>query len=189
MTSPVTSVTEAVEAIRRGDSAQYACIVRLYEKRLFSLLLMFLRDRAAAEDVMQEAFVRAYAQLERFDTSREFYPWLATIAVRFAQNWKRSRTRMVDDTSDIVGRTQAQEDVVNDAIADEQAQLLWETVEALPQGERTAVLLFYQQDMSVTDVAAILGVTAGTVKTVLFRAREKLRVSLASMNKEHLRDL
>ena len=66
-------------------------------------------------------------------------------------------------------------------IVGEDDRALWRSVSALPPGERTAVILHYRQDMSVAEIAAALGVTAGTVKAQLFRARQKLRSTLDAM--------
>jgi RNA polymerase sigma-70 factor (ECF subfamily) len=166
----------AVAAARGGDQDAFAHIVRLYQRRLYSLALMIVRDSAGAEDVVQEAFVRAYQHLHRYDEIREFYPWIATITARSALNWRRSRVHLQflepDMSQADVASTQ---DLLGESILEERAGQLWHAVSSLSQGERTAVLLFYKQDMSLADVASVLGVTTGSVKTLLFRARQKLR--------------
>jgi RNA polymerase sigma-70 factor (ECF subfamily) len=180
------TLREAIAAIRGGDQEAYAQIIRLYQKRLFSLALMIVRDRAGAEDVVQEAFIRAYAHLHRYEEIRDFYPWIATIAVRIAQNWRRSRARLQTQDDDAPhAELAAPQDVLGEILVDERAAQLWQLVSRLPRGERTAVLLFYQQDMKVTDVARVLGVTPGSIKTLLFRAREKLRKDLGTRDSKH----
>jgi RNA polymerase sigma-70 factor (ECF subfamily) len=169
----------AIAAIRAGDPDAFAAIVRLYQRRLYSLALMVVRDRAGAEDVVQETFVRAYHHLHRYEPARSFYPWIATIAARLALNWRRSRARLVFQEPDASRSDMASAlDVLGESIEEEGARALWKAVNTLSPGERTAVLLFYKQDMSIADVAQVLGVTAGSVKTLLFRAREKLRKTL-----------
>ena len=69
-------------------------------------------------------------------------------------------------------------DPLTELITDESDRRLWQSVSALTSGERTAVILFYRQDMSVREIASALGVNGGTIKTLLFRARQKLRQSL-----------
>ena len=170
----------AITAVRSGDQDAFAHIVRLYQKRLYSLALMFVRDRAGAEDVVQEAFVRAYTHLNRYEEIREFYPWIATITARLALNWRRGRVRIQFLAPDAPQTEVASnQDLLGESILEERAKQLWLAVSSLSQGERTAVLLFYKQDMSISDVANVLGVTIGSVKTMLFRAREKLRKSIA----------
>jgi RNA polymerase sigma-70 factor (ECF subfamily) len=174
-------VRKIVHRVRNGNRDAYGAIVTLFEHRLMSLATMMVRDNSAAEDIVQEAFVRAYLHLERYDDQRPLYPWLAKIAVRLAQNWtvRRQRSRIdnsvdpEDHAADMGSANPEQE-----LIRDEAKTLLWRAVAALPKGERTTVLLCYRQDMSVSEAARTLDVTNGTVKTWLFRARRKLRIEL-----------
>lgn len=173
------SVREAVAAVRRGDVDAYSRIVSLYQRRLFGLMLMMTRDAAAADDLAQEAFVRAFLHLKAYDSARPFYPWLSTIAVRLAQNWLVRHSRHVrregdalPDESDVPA---AGADALEGLLTDERDRQLWRAVAALPSGERTAVLLHYRQGLSVAEAADAVGVSEGTIKTLLFRARRRLR--------------
>ncbi|MCR4373985.1 MAG: sigma-70 family RNA polymerase sigma factor [Acidobacteria bacterium] len=177
------TVRTAVTAVRRGDRDAFARIVTLYERRLFGLALMVTRDPAGAEEVAQDAFVRAYMHLNAYDIRRPFYPWLSTIAVRLAQNWLVRRVRQatregaaLDPEADAAA--DGEEDPLAEMITAERDRRLWDLVTALPSGERTATMLYYRQDMSVNDIARAVGVSGGTVKTLLFRARQKLRRAL-----------
>lgn len=178
-----TAVRAAVRAVRGGDREAFGRLLELYQRRLFGLTLMMVRDPEGAEEVTQDAFVRAFVRLELYDEYRPFYPWLATIAVRLAQNWLRRHSRVsrregapIDPERDPALTI----DPVDKLITDERGRRLWRSVAALPSGERTAVALYYRQGMKVSDVAHALGVTSGTVKTLLFRARRKLRGALAA---------
>jgi len=161
------------------DHGTFGRLVAEHQRRLFALVLMMVRDPAGAEDVAQEAFVRAYRHFGRYDARLPFYPWLATIAVRLAQNWLVRRTRvrtregagLDPDDQAVAGGA----DPLAELIADERDRRLWRSVAALPSGERTAVILYYRQDMNVREIACALGVTTGTIKTLLFRARQRLR--------------
>lgn len=177
------TVRTAVTAVRRGDRDAFARIVTLYKRRLFGLALMVTRDPAGAEEVAQDAFVRAYMHLNAYDIRRPFYPWLSTIAVRLAQNWLVRRVRQtmregaaLDPEADVAA--DGEEDPLAEMITAERDRRLWDLVTALPSGERTATMLYYRQDMSVNDIARAVGVSGGTVKTLLFRARQKLRRAL-----------
>jgi len=172
-------VRAAVGAIRRGDENAFRPLVELYHRRIFGLVLMIVRDYSGAEEVTQDAFVRAYRHLNRYDERRPFYPWLATIAVRHAQTWLKSRARIfrreatpLDDSMD---HTSPGDDPLTAIITNERRQMLWRLVAALPLGQRTTVILYYRQEMKVNQIAQVLGVTSGTVKTLLFRARQTLR--------------
>lgn len=186
-------VRASVDRIRRGGPNAFAQIVTRYQHRLFGLVLMMVRDPAAAEDVTQETFVRAFTRLDRYDKSRPFYPWLATIAVRLAQSALRRRSRIVgregtplDAASEPLDRGA---DALSALIEDEKARRLWRQVSGLPSGQRTAVFLYYKQGMKVADIARTLGVTSGTVKTLLFRARRTLGRSQGPVSGEPMRGL
>jgi RNA polymerase sigma-70 factor (ECF subfamily) len=175
---------EVVRAIRGGDHQAFAELVHAYQRRLFGLVLMMVREPAGAEEVTQDAFVRAYTHLDAYDGSRPFYPWLASIAVRLAQNWLRQHGRTVrrEGTAlENAAEPGARPVALAMLIADERSHGLWKAVAALPSGERTAVLLYYRDQLPVRDIARALGVTTGTIKTLLFRARRHLRERLQSI--------
>lgn len=171
----------ALLAVLDGDGSAYARVVRTYQHRLWALAMMVVQDRAGAEDVAQEAFVRAYAYLERYDRRRPFYPWLATIAVRLGRDWLRRRRREVPLEESGTGSDREAGEAPSplaELIDGQTARHLWQSVAQLPEGERMAVLLYYRQEMRLAQVAEVLGVSAGSVKTWLFRARKKLRERL-----------
>ena len=177
----IDSDRDAVRAVRGGDREALAHLVRRYQGRLFGLVLMMVRRPAAADDVTQDAFVRAYIHLDQYDDRRPFYPWLAAIAVRLSQNYLHQQARStnregvaLDDAPEPASDARA----LKGLLADERDREIWRAVAALSSGERTAVILYYREDMTVRDIAHTLGVTVGTVKTLLFRARRHLRVRL-----------
>jgi len=177
-------VLAAVDAIRGDDRDAFSRIVERYERRLFGLTQMMVRQPTAAEEVTQDAFVRAFAYLDRYDAGRPFYPWLAAIAVRLAQSWLRRHARVTAHEVTTLDEPHAPDrgaaaDQLADLITDERDRRLWRAVSALSSGERTAVVLYYRQGMKVREIAYALGVTGGTVKTLLFRARQRLGQRLA----------
>jgi RNA polymerase sigma-70 factor, ECF subfamily len=179
-----------VRAVRRGDREAFGELVQRYQARLFGLVLMMVRRPAAAEEVTQDAFVRAYIHLDRYDEHRPLYPWLATIAVRLAQNWLRAQQRTTEREGTPLESAREPGEAAGTLemlIGDERSRRIWQAVAALPSAERTAVMLYYRQEMGVSDIAGALGVTTGTVKTLLFRARRHLRERLqASAGRESL---
>lgn len=179
---------DLVRAARRGDRDAFGGVVQRHQGRLFGLVLMMVRERAGAEEVTQDAFVRAYMHLDRYDESRPLYPWLASIAVRLAQNWLRAHGRTVrheGGSLDAAPEPGADAAALDTLIADERSRRTWTAVAALPSGERTAVILYYRDEMAVRDIARALGVTNGTIKTLLFRARRHLRLRLGQATMSH----
>jgi RNA polymerase sigma-70 factor (ECF subfamily) len=174
---------EIVRRLRSGDRESFGHLVQAYQARLFGLVLMMVRQPAAAEEVTQDAFVRAYTHLGQYDEHRPFYPWLASIAVRLAQNWllRHGRTRRREGAPlDEAKEPGEMSSSLTSLLTDERSRALWRAVSALPSGERTVVFLYYRDEMAVSDVARALGVTSGTVKTLLFRARRHLRERLGA---------
>ena len=173
---------EVVRSVRRGDREAFGHLVRAYQGRLFGLVLMMVRQPAGAEEITQDTFVRAYTHIGQYDEGRPFYPWIAAIAVRLAQNWLRQHGRTVQregtalESVDEPGESNAGS--LSALIDDEARRTLWRAVAALPSGERTAVILYYRDEIAVSDIARALGVTTGTIKTFLFRARRHLRERL-----------
>jgi RNA polymerase sigma-70 factor, ECF subfamily len=174
---------DVVRQVRRGDRDAYGQLVRRYQGRLFGLALVMVRERAGAEEVTQDAFVRAYTCLSQYDERRPFYPWLAAIAVRLSQNWLRRHGRQVrreGTTLDAAPEPSETDSPVAALLAGEEAARLWRAVAALPSGQRTALILHYRDAQPVAAVARALGVTTGTIKTLLFRARRCLRQRLGA---------
>lgn len=181
-------VATAIRAVRAGTRDAFAVVVKHYQRRMFGLALMMTRDPSAAEDVAQDALVRAYERLHLYDGRRPFGPWLATITARLAQNWLVRRTRVASHESRELdaerdAATSDETHPLDDLIVDEEDRTLWRAVSALPSGQRTVVMLHYRQEMRVQDIAGALGVTAGTVKTLLFRARQRLRRALGDLDR------
>ena len=173
-----------------GDATAFTALVEQYQHRVFGLSLMILRNRPAAEEVTQDAFVRAFLNLDRYDAARPFYPWIAAIAVRLAQTWLRRRMQHAGRED---GPLDAASDVhadgpLRELISDERSRKLWSLVTSLPRAQSAAVFLYYKQDMKVDEVAQTLGVTSGTIKTLLSRARHALRERLELSDLEAIDD-
>jgi RNA polymerase sigma-70 factor (ECF subfamily) len=174
---------DVVLDVRQGNRDAFGNLVLVYQGRLFGLVMMMVRDRAGAEEVTQDAFLRAFTHLAHYDERRPFYPWLASIAVRLAQNWLVARGRTVRREGrglDSAPEPGADAGALSRLVADERRREIWDAVSSLSSGERTAVMLFYRDEMAVADVARALGVTTGTIKTLLFRARRHLRERLGA---------
>jgi RNA polymerase sigma-70 factor (ECF subfamily) len=181
-TLDATRTAEIVRRVKAGDADAFGQIVKAYERRVFALAATIVRADGA-EDVAQDAFVRAFERLELYDVRRPFYPWLATITVRLAQNWLARQSPGALREVSIPPESSAHRSVaappLDALVAQDEGRRLWRLVARLPLGERTALVLHYRQELSVNEVAAALGVTTGTVKTLLFRARRHLRAALA----------
>jgi len=171
----------AVAAVRGSDTEAFGQIVELYQSDIMSLSIALLKDVTAAEELAQDVFVRAFRYLHTFDERKRFYPWLATIAYRLAQTrWQQRKAlaSRANNMRDTAASSSTQDEALAALIRDEQSQRLWQAVRALPFGQRVAVVLYYQQGMDIGQIAQVWGVSAGTVKTCLFRARRGLQTML-----------
>ena len=178
---------DALAAVRAGRTEAFAQIVGLYQAEVMTLALALMRDFPVAEELTQDAFVRAYQHLDSFDDRRPFYPWLAKITYRLAQTWRHQRAREALQRAAAESKRQSQsdDDPLNVLLADEQARILWRAVQELPARERAAAVLYYRNGLRVSEAAQVMGVSAGTVKTFLLRARRHLAVALG--RSEHVR--
>ena len=122
---------DVVLDVRQGNREAFGGLVRAYQGRLFGLVMMMVRDRAGAEEVAQDAFVRAFTHLAQYDERRPVYPWLASIAVRLAQNWLVSRGRTVrrEGTAlDDAPESGADPSALAGLVANERRRELWNAV-------------------------------------------------------------
>ncbi len=172
---------DVVGEVRRGDRDAFGELVQRYQGRLFGLVLMMVREPSGAEEVTQDAFVRAHANINRYDDGRPFYPWLAAIAVRLAQNWLRRHGRVVRREGaalELAAEPAAAAATLTALIEGEGTRRLWRAVAALPSGQRTVVMLYYRDEMAVGAVARARGGATGAVTTLVLRARRQLRERL-----------
>jgi len=167
---------EELELIQRslnGDLEAWGEIVARYKEAVFSVTLSILRNRADAEDATQDAFIRAYENLQRYDLSRKFSTWLFTVAANVAKNALRKRRREKDPLPEELGPDPAEE-----VHADLRLSAVRKAVHELPEEYRSPVFLYYWHGLSVAEIAQILGLPEGTVKTRLHRARAMIRARL-----------
>ena len=171
------AIIELMRAGRPGDAM--ARLVPAYRRRVFGLAYSILRDRAAAEDVAQEVFVKVWQAFDSYDGRARLSTWIYAITRNTAIGALRKRSRLVSlsepDVAAVVDSMEA-----GDTAADAGDPQLWRLVDALPEKQRQAVVLFYQDDRSVEEIADMLGTPVNTVKTHLHRARARLAAGLGA---------
>lgn len=175
---------DLARAAGRGDLAAFRSLVERHGARIYSLALRMVRDRAEAEDMAQEAFLRVYRGLPGFRGDSAFLTWMTRVSLntfhRYLKHLPRSGVRPVpaeddDRAEEIAGPSSGSPlDPESHAMAAQEATRLRRLVADLPQPYREAVVLFYLQDRSVEEAAGALGVSTGTLKSRLFRGREIL---------------
>jgi RNA polymerase sigma-70 factor, ECF subfamily len=178
-----------VARVLAGDVEAFAGIVARWQRRLLGLAWRFCRDRARAEDMAQEAFLKAFRSLRQFRGESSFATWLTAVAL----NVYRSRLR--SDGPPLVGldatRLLAALPGAPQAILErERAEALRRAVLALPARYRDALVVYYFEERDLADAAAVLGVPEGTLKARLSRGREllKRRAGILAAGREALPD-
>jgi RNA polymerase sigma-70 factor (ECF subfamily) len=173
---------ELVERARTGDEEAFGQLVRRHQPRIHRLAAHMLRDRAEAEDVAQETFIRAYRALARFDGRSEPYTWLYRIAVNLSLNALRSRkshktsTQADDPRLDaIVAERQSSADPPEDAARRQLYQALTEGIDKLSDTLRTTLILVCIDGRSHEEASVILGAPEGTIAWRVHEARRKLK--------------
>lgn len=175
---------EVVRRIRDGETALYEIIMRRYNQRLYRVASAILHNDVEAEDVMQDAYVRAYQYLEQYSGRAPFGAWLTKITVNEALARLRSRGRIQeleamfnghDDAPVLISNMKSPEQQVSNR---EMNQLLEEAILALPGTYRTVLMMRDVEEMTTADTAAALELSEENVKVRLHRARTMLRKEL-----------
>jgi RNA polymerase sigma-70 factor (ECF subfamily) len=170
-------IADAVQAVRAGDVQAYATIVKRFQGPLMTLCTALLRNRQAAEELAQDTLVRAYERLDLFDVRQPMKPWLCKIAYRLAQQRWRGQGREAarqEAAAPMLAQDRGDPGPAEKLLADERSEILWQAVSELPMAQRTAVVLYYRENLTVNEVAQAIGVSPGTVKTHLVRARSRI---------------
>jgi RNA polymerase sigma-70 factor, ECF subfamily len=185
----VTNQAELVERARRKDSAAVKLIIQQHNQRLYRIARSIVRDDAEAEDVLQEAYVRAFTNLEAFRGEARLGTWLARIVMNEALGrLRRRRTTGEMESLDAAPTLEAriipfphanpQLDPETSMAQREIRALLERAIDALPEAFRTVFVARAVEGMSIDETAELLGIRPETVKTRLHRARRMLRDEL-----------
>jgi RNA polymerase sigma-70 factor (ECF subfamily) len=172
-----------VERVQRGEGGAFDYLVVRYRHKVLKLIMRYVRDPVEAEDVAQEAFLKAYRALPSFRGDSAFYTWLYRIAINTAKNaLVSSRRRPVDydldlqdpEQYDMQARLKDAETPEGLLLTDEIRDTVNSAIEHLPEDLRTAIVLRELEGMSYEEIAAAMDCPVGTVRSRIFRAREAI---------------
>lgn len=173
-----------VEQTLAGDQDAFGDLVMRYERDVFNLTYRMLNNRGEAEDAAQEAFLRAYANLDRYDQQRSFKTWLLSIASNHCiDRIRRRRLTWLSLEEPLPPHPALTSDAPNpeDATLDhERSAEMQKLLDELSPDYRVAVVLRYWYDYSYAEIAEMLGTTESAIKSRLFRARQALAAQLES---------
>ena len=185
---------EVIRRVKEGEPALYEIVMRRYNQRLYRVVRSILGNAADVEDVVQEAWVRAYRALDRFEGRSSFATWLTKIAVHEALARARRSIRLVplpdggeDDAGPLPALRSSAPDPEQDAARHELLRLVEEAVDQLPDSFREVFVLREVEQLSQAETAECLGVKEETVKTRLHRARARIESHLLARTGQALR--
>lgn len=178
---------ELVDLARKGNRRAFEELVERHKQKAYHIAFDFTRDREEAKDLSQDAFLKAFMNLQHFDGRSTFYTWFYRILVNICLDYKRSRQRRSTeefdesvesrvDSSHQQGQPVAPEQQV---IAVQMSHKVSLALAALPARQRTAFILRNHQGLSIKEIAAMMDTAEGTVKVHLHRAVMSLRQTLA----------
>ena len=178
-----TSDPALVRRTRAGEVQAFGGLVQRYQQSVFGVCYRLLGDRAEAEDLTQEAFIRAYQRLDSFDLSRPFGPWMRRLAANVCVNHLQLRRQIhlpLDDELEASAETPSTGDPSAELESAQQSEAIRAALLRLPPHYRAVVELRHFQELSYAEIAAELGLPVSDVKSHLFRARRLLAQHLAS---------
>jgi RNA polymerase sigma-70 factor, ECF subfamily len=174
---------DLVLRVQRGDRAAFDLLVIKYQHKIIQLVNRYIKDPSEAQDVAQEAFIKAYRALGNFRGDSAFYTWLYRIAINTAKNYLVSRSRRSSDHQVDVQDAEAIENAPQLQGMETPERLLLNqeiintiktAIEKLPEEMRTAIMLREFEGMSYEEIAEAMDCPVGTVRSRIFRAREAI---------------
>jgi RNA polymerase sigma-70 factor (ECF subfamily) len=187
-TEPISDELSLVQAAKGGDIRAFEALVKRYDRNVFRIAQHITQNREDAEDVVQDAFLKAYSNLEQFQGQSKFYTWLVRIAVNEAL--MKLRRRRPERTVSLDQEVQTDEDTMPREVADwspnpeqqynqaELKEILGKTIQGLPPSFRTVFVLRDVEGLSTEETAEALQLSIPAVKSRLLRARLQLRERL-----------
>jgi RNA polymerase sigma-70 factor (ECF subfamily) len=174
---------DLVLRVQRGDRSAFDLLVIKYQHKIIQLVNRYIKDPSEAQDVAQEAFIKAYRALGNFRGDSAFYTWLYRIAINTAKNYLVSRSRRssdyqvdiqdaeaIENAPQLQGMETPERLLLNQEIID----TIKTAIEKLPEEMRTAIMLREFEGMSYEEIATAMDCPVGTVRSRIFRAREAI---------------
>jgi len=169
-----------VTRIREGDLDALEALYRKYRDQLYRTALAITNDRCAAEEILQDCFLRAYDHIDRVNACSSLRPWLHRIIVNLSYNWAAKRRLRLISLEDVFGSLLMAPRSSPERILEreELLEIVYEAIRSLSMPQRAVIVLFYLQGFNLSEIAYVLDCPVGTVKSRLHSARKNLREKL-----------
>ncbi|MBC8262502.1 MAG: sigma-70 family RNA polymerase sigma factor [Anaerolineales bacterium] len=171
---------QLISQIRQGNIQALKALYEKYKVKVYRTALAITRDREAAEDILQDCFLRVYTYIDRLDGSLPLSPWLHRVTVNLSYNWVNKRRRWLQPLEDVIDQLIAGPRTLPEfALEKGELQLvIQKAVASLSFEHRVVIVLFYLNNFSLNEIAYVLDCPVGTVKSRLHYARRNLRRKL-----------
>ncbi len=188
-----TTDKELVRRVQRGDKQAFDLLVLKYQRRVINLVSRFVRSPSDAQDIAQEAFIKAYRALPDFREESAFYTWMYRIAVNTAKNYLLGRSgrvlesaQNIDSVEQIASNsTLTHEETPEHLLLRDEIQVtIHNAIKALPEDLKIAITLREFEGLSYEDIATVMNCPLGTVRSRIFRARETIDTVLKPLLEE-----
>ena len=169
-----------ISQIRQGNILALKALYEKYRGQVYRTALAITRDREAAEDILQDCFLKVYTYIDRLDGSLPLSPWLHRVAVNLSYNWVNKRRRWLQPLEEVIDCLVAGPRTLPESILErgELQRVIQKAIASLSFEHRVVIVLFYLDSFSLNEIAYILDCPVGTVKSRLHYARRNLRRKL-----------
>jgi RNA polymerase sigma-70 factor, ECF subfamily len=170
---------QVAKLVSKNDDESRRMLFEAYYKRTFAVAYNILRRRESAEDITQDAFIKAFQNLHQLHDKEKFGAWLAVIASNLSRNYlKREKRIILTEDLPVIESGAAADNTEESALRALEVDRIRGAIRNLPSEQYQVIVLQYFHDLKVDEIAGMLKISPGTVKSRLFRARQKLAVSL-----------
>ncbi|PLX67297.1 MAG: RNA polymerase subunit sigma-70 [Denitrovibrio sp.] len=174
-----------IEKVLSGDGQSFEMLILKYQSKLFATILNVVKNRELAEDITQEAYMKAFSKLDTLKDHNQFYAWMKRIALNLALNHFERAKRVVDveneeDETSFFERIPDGDSPEEILVKDELKKYVRHFVDSLPDKLRVVIVLREIEDMSYEEIAEMMNIPIGTVRSRLFNARQMIKDRLVN---------
>ncbi|MGB7606627.1 MAG: sigma-70 family RNA polymerase sigma factor [Lutisporaceae bacterium] len=186
---------DILQRCKKNDKNAFAELFKFYQNYLFKICFSYVHNEQQTLDLMQEVFIKLYKNIDKYDEKYPFHPWIRRITVNTCINEKRKQSPILvplstdDESMDIEEQLAAEQDIEQEVERNDMARIIKEHIDCLQEKQRMVIILRYYEDLSYEEIAELLHIPLGTVKTDLYRAKNALKDRLykvVKMNEEVL---
>jgi len=177
---PLSEDGRLISQIRQGNILALKTLYEKYKNQVYRTALAITRDREAAEDILQDCFLKVYTHIDKLDGSLPLSPWLYRVTVNLSYNWAAKRRRWLQPLEEVIDHLVVLPRTLPESVLErgELQRVVQNAIASLSFEHRVVIVLFYLNGFSLNEIAYILDCPVGTVKSRLHYARRNLRRKL-----------